>query len=863
MFNLSIYLVCISPLHIYKNQYISVNQEMYITNYLAIGLLGLVSFANGVITDDPMCKCHTTECCNIDDSTSTVFTGLTGVQLTFPNTSFTGKYTVINQLQYNETSASDYNTTQDYQYVIKYENSFKTAFDRNLYFYTGPSQNISCTESHVYVGDPESDYSTRIDLVEQTDGMGNTYCTMDVNGKLTDEQLAVDNEVYFAFNRLVNEKSSFNIGYDMTNEGVIVPISDIIIYPYVIKQDSVSGEDTFGGGEFYIDLQLNVSDINDSNEEIDPSCMTPDELMLEEAYWLVPGGTNCPVTVIQNGTGDLEGSTGRNYHLQIKQTEYESCSVSTRESGGNIHFDFRLVLPTDHTETVEADSETCYYFAQNLNVQNITISVAQDVTETMTAEYVTDFQARVTSLIPDSCTDTELYPTPHAKLKIKINATFPGVNELDFTTIGIPTFGETWQSNALKWDDGTAAGTNPEYTCTAIPNGAGSEDDQTICEFRFISSVCEPMYETADGACAFERNTTRFVTDFTIEQTLVGGQTATYVSGPLNSGIDNTDFDLSYCEAQGERDVVNVNDLFEVTSYLRNYYLGESVDWDNTTLLTMKDDMIARLEVSLSENTPTEFADLSIIIKTVNVALTNPITDEQITSYSFNVADKKDFMGFSWTPYYTDPRFCAYYDSSKSTDKCEAFFVNDTRYNTNHHTNDWIGSVEPKECQRTDTLVGKEDTKNTDHFLFTPREWFRDNINGYVKMTVTVSATVHQCLDSGRRLQAIDDGKRIVSMRGDNKRVLQSTPDVERDVLYISDQIIVTFVTDGDDSHVEVTKPTPKTFWEENQTLIIVGSVIAGIIILGLLFLWIQKRNGYSGIPDGVPFVVSASRPDF
>lgn len=821
---------------------------MYIT--ITYIVLGFLSFVNGVITDDPMCKCHTTDCCNIDDSANTVFTGLTGIQLIFPNTSFTGKYTIINQLQYNKTDASDYNTTQDYQYVIKYENGFKTAFDRNLFFYTNPSQNISCTESHVYVGDPESDYSTRINLVEQNDGMGHTYCTMDVNGKLTDEQLSADNEVYFAFNRLVNERTSFYIGYDLTNEGVIVPISDIIIYPYIIKLNSVSGEDTFGGGEFYIDLQLNVSDINESNEEIDPSCMIPDEIMLEEAYWLVPGGSNCPVTILHNGVGDLKGSTGRNYHLQIKQTDYESCSVSTRESNGNIYFDFKLVLPTNYMETINGDDDNCYYFAKNLNVQNITIVVKQDVTDTMIAEYTTDFEARVTSLTPSRCTNAELYPTPHAKLKIKINATFPGVNQVNFNTIGIPTFGETWQSNALKWDDGTASGTVPQYICTAIPNGAGSADDQTICEFRFISSVCEPMYETADGACAFERNTTRFVTDFTIEQTLVGGQTATYVSGPINSGIDHTDFNMSYCEPQDERKVINVNDLFQVKSYLRNYYLGESVDWDNATLLTMKDDMIARLEVSLSENTPAEFLDLSIIIKNVNIVLTNPITNEQVTSYSFNVADKLDFIEYSWTPYYTDPRFCAYYDSSKLSDKCEAFFLNDARYNDNHHNNDWIASVEPKECQRTNTLVGKEDTKNTDHFLFTPREWFRDNVNGYVQMTVTVYASVHQCLESGRRLS---ESKHL-----ENDRKLQSTPNIERDVLYISDQIIVTFVTDGTDSHIEVVKPTPKSFWDENQTIIVIGSTILGVSILGLFFMWFRKTDQV-----GVSYVITASRPEF
>lgn len=824
---------------------------MYLRYFCVIGILCCVALSHAVITDDPICQCKTTECCNIDNSTS--FTGATIIQLTFPKVSLTGDYTVINQLQYNETTQSDYNTIQDYQYVVKYDNKFKSTFDRNMFFFT--ESNINCSESHVYVGDPATNYSKRIDLIQIADNSGNEYCIMDIQNKLTGDEIAVDNEVYFAFNRLVDENTVFHIQYDMSNEGLIVPISDIIVYPYAIQLGSVSGVDTFSEGEFYIDLQLNVSDINQSKEPIDPSCMSVDNIMLQEAYWLVPNGFPCPVTIIQNGTGDLEGA-GRNYHIQIKQTDYEMCSVSTRESGGKIHFDFRLVLPTDYTETVNGDDNNCFYFARNLHVQNMTISITQDVTNVMIAEYVTDFEAVVSKIQPVSCTDPELYPTPHAKVKISVNATFPGVNTIDFNTIGIPTFGETWLSNNLKWDDGTNSGTSPQYVCTTFLNGDGTADDQVVCEFKFVSSVCEPMYTTTGGKCAFEQNTTRFVNDFTIEQTFVGGQKATYVSGPINSGIDNTDFDASFCAPRGERDVINVSDLFEINTYLRNYYLGAAVDWENTTLLSMKDDMIARMEVGLSQNTPAEFVDLSIIIKTVNVALTNPITDEGITSYSFNVGDKADFMSYSWTPYYSDPRFCAWFDSGAASDKCGKFFVDGTRSNPNHHNTAWITNVEPNECQHVNTFLGKEDNKNTDHFLFTPREWFRNNVNGFVKMTVTVSATVHQCLNNGRRLSEI--ASLIQTPPG---RTLQADP--TRDVLYISDQIVVTFVKDGDNSHIEVVKPPSKSFWEENQTLIVIGSVVIGIIILGLLFLWIQKRNGYEDINYSVPYVVSASRPSF
>lgn len=830
-----------------------------VTKYLILGLIGaFASAAHGVITDDPICQCQTTECCNVDDSANTVFSGTTIVQLTYPDTSLTGSYTIVNQLVFNGTH--DVNVTQDYQYVVKYVNEFKTAFDKNVFIFSD-SDSLNCTEGALFYGDPASDYTEKIELLT-VDVDGTSFCTLDIQSKLSDDFLADDSEVYFAFNRLVDENSDFNIMYDLSNEGSIVPIQDIKVFPYIITADTVIPVAEASGGEFFIDVSLNVSNVDVSVDGLDPSCNSIDDLFVGgNAYWSVPGGTDCPVEVTQSGVGDAtDVAIGRNYHLKIGQEDYENCSIESRVSGGNLYFDFRLVLPTDDSETVEAD-EGCNYFAEPLNVQNITIIMAQDVTETVISEYVTDFTARVTTLDPVRCTDFDTYPTPHSKVKIYVNATFPSANILDFDTIGVPTFGETWESNTLLWDD-SGAGTVPQYTCEQFVDPDGdldNADDYSECEFRFVSSVCEPMYETDSGECAFERNTTRFVTDFSIEQFIVGGLSATYTAPPIDSGIDYSDFTADECSPQGERDIVDVTDLFDVSLDLRNYYTDEAVDWTNTSLLTMKDDMIARLEVGVNQVSPFEFSsDLSLMIKTVTVTLKNPITGETITSYVFSVTDKENFMDYSWTPYYRDPRFCTYYNSA-ATDKCESFFVNDTR-SSSYHTNDWITTIAPQECQIDGTLVGEEDTNNADFFLFTPREWFRDNVQGYVQMEMKVQGTVHKCSDNARRALAgeVDDHG---AMRG---RELQSTPTAGRDVLYVSDLIIVTFVTDEDGSeHVEVIKPTDKGWFQENQVLVIVASVVAGIILVGLLFTWVQKRNGYRGIGSSTPFIVSASRPDF
>lgn len=812
-------------------------------NILTI-LFGLVALTKAVITDDPICDCTT--CCYIDDSATVDFTGKTIVQTTYPDVSLSGNYTVINYQSKDGT-----NTSLPYQYVVKYENGFKTKFDRNVFIFTENGNNLNCSQSHLYYGDPESTKYTQIEMVE-VEQDGSSFCTLDINGILSRDEIADDSDIFFAFNQLVDERAGFNIMYDLSDSGVILPEEDIIIFPYIIQGGSVTATDINNVTEFYIDVGLNVSNIDTTQDGIDPACLSIDELFHNgNAYWWVPDGPNCNVTVISGGEGDAV-TEGREYHLKLSQFEYETCSLATRESNGQLHFDFRLVLPTDDEETNENDPETCGYFSSPLNVQNITVSMDQDVTDTVTSDYITDFNPVVTSVYPEKCTDYETYPTPHAVMKISINATFPSVNAVDYNTIGIPTFGEQWEFNNLLWDD-NGDGSSPQYSCTSYPNPDGdagtTADAYTECEFKFISSVCEPMYVTTDDECALERNTTRFIYDFTIEQTIVGGQKAIYNSGAINSGVDNMEWDKDFCVAEGERDVVNVNDLFNVNLELRNYYYGDSVDWDNTTLLTMKDDMIARFRVGVTADTPFEFSDdLSLIIKTVMVTLRNPITEEEITSYVFSATDKAGFMDFSWSPYYQDPRFCSWYDSAGGNDKCGDFFVDGVRSN-GYHDATWIENVMPLECQVNDTLPGDEDTNNSDFFLFTPREWFRDNTAGFVEMSLQVTGIVHKCTDEVRLLS---EAKNV---RG---RDLQSTSDI----LYVSDEIIVTFVTDDEgNEHVEVSKPTNESWVEENMALVVTSGVVAGIILIALIILCFQNKRLSESMH--IPIAFSASKPDF
>lgn len=161
----------------------------------------------------------------------------------------------------------------------------------------------------------------------------------------------------------------------------------------------------------------------------------------------------------------------------------------------------------------------------------------------------------------------------------------------------------------------------------------------------------------------------------------------------------------------------------------------------------------------------------------------------------------------------------------------------------------------PFECQEQNTLAGQEDDNNADFFLFTPREWFRGDTEGYVEMKVKVTAVVHKCNDNRRVLEEAP-AKRL------GGRDLQTVAPGDNNVLYVSDEIVVTFVVDDDgNEHVQVAKPPGKSWIEENQTLVIVLGVIGGIILLGIIFLWLQRRDRGGHI--AVPTIISGARPDF
>jgi hypothetical protein len=334
---------------------------MRVLKTLLITVLTYAIGTHAVDTESPICTCTT--CCNVANETSTHFTGKSIVAFTYPKVSLLGTYTIVGHRYDNETGSGrrlvEVVDSLPYQYVVKYENDFKTSFDRNIFVFSTGNTNLNCTESHLYYGHPTDTTYKKIDFVKHDT---EDYCTLDIQYKLTREEIAYTDEIYFAFNNLVDENSDFHIMYDLSPQGLIVPITDIVEYPYVIHDGTVEANDVNEATAFYVNVSLNAFDIGraDISEFNTTGCLTLDEIFATEAVWVTKNGGECPVEILSNGVGDQEVSPGRNYQLRIDQEDYQQCAVKDVELvGDDLVYTYRLQLPKSYSDTADYEAEGC------------------------------------------------------------------------------------------------------------------------------------------------------------------------------------------------------------------------------------------------------------------------------------------------------------------------------------------------------------------------------------------------------------------------------------------------------------------------------------------------------------------------
>lgn len=788
--------------------------------------------SNAIDTNSTICGCS--NCCNVEDSSDFHMTSVFSNKLVYPTTSLDGSYTLFNFTYYDDSrrmlsegrrELATNSVMKPYQLVFPWTDTGNAAFHTNIMFYEDIGYNsLNCTESFMYYGISGGIYK-EIEFIE-FDNSGTPMCKPNINGVLTRSEVADASDVWIAMNRLVDEGTAFYMQRNPTDD--VIPKEDENGYPYSIRFESANATDVnnAGPGGLYIDFEIDVVDDYDLAEPIDATCLGIDDLMLNgNAYWLAEDGSSCTVEALGNPSGDATVLTsGREYHFKLGQVDYESCAKSITTTTSDIVFEFELHLPRDYTETVEnTDAETCLYFFENNDIQTYTVSIPLDITNEVGSEF-TNFRTEVSSLTPVRCDDNNLYPTPHSTLEVVLTATFPTDSSTDFDQVSNPYFGEV--SNVLLWNN--QAGT-PQIDCEIIQeNGASVKQ----CTFSYVSSTCEPTFVTDQGTCAFERNTNRKIVDFAVREVFPGGQYVVHQSPDIETGIDSKEFTLNLCEPADVDPTVNVNDEFEIQLKARNFYDGYAIDWDNTTGLKFDSDVAIELTVGQGAGGSIDFTSLDVIIKTILVTLKDPQSGNVITSYNFAVGDKINFMDKQWSPYYVDPIFCRFYDSTNSIDRCRPFFSDAEGRPLNDLTQGTIDNA----CQVTNFFSpADEDNLNTDYWVFNPKEWFLNNILTNVDVEFSVTAVIHQC--GPQPTQPADSG----GVRRLNAQNSIGGYQPEDTVIYVTDKIVVTFNEETGDiiDSKEITNSS--TLWDEYGDLIIALAVTTGVMFVAVFSFGIYR----------------------
>lgn len=780
---------------------------------------------------DPFCGCQT--CCHVDNETD--FAGSLLQRFTYEDVSYTGEYTVLGE------------TLEPYQVVMRYENSLNPRFDQNVRIFQWDSalSDLNCDESHVYWkrvnvtedGTVHADFK-KLNLTKFTD-QSVDYCAIDAHAVLERAEIEDTDQIYFAFNRLVNEKTDYAIMYDQSQDARMVPIDDLVDYQYQL--DTVTLLDKFEYDQFFIEATVLVKDVND--DAVDPSCMDIDTVVAAGKWYIDGGAGDCDLTPIYgiDPTGD-ETVEGRTYKFMLNQSEYETCTMRTEVRGTDLVFHARMYFEEG------AAGDDCFYFQPGRSAQNISITVDADVTDTIDGTEYANFNTEIVSVTPDnSDCPVSTYVQPHAKVSIAINATFP--SSLGYTGYTIDLTGATvpyltdvsgQTDNRLLWDSATGL----ERSVCAVYN-EGTETEYTECTFYFISELCEPVYDTEQGTCAFDTTSSRFVENLVIREQLQGGLYIEHHSPSIDTNLEFQEFDTALCEYPEEKPVVDVTDTFEPTLYVRNWFQEyPGVDWyTNTTALTFDQELILRMGVA--EQAQASLQDISLHIKTVKVTIQNPNPPySTITQYSFNVNDKKRFMGTAWSTYYTDPKHCSWYDEDHVTERCRPFFdETDGRWNP-WHTANFDATEVSRVCQLTDTHTpGDVDTRNTDFWSFDPAEWFPDQTNAFIRVKFDVTGVIHKCgpAEAGRRLSAD----------------VPAHQDPTNSILFVTDEFIYVFNSGPDGTSqefVERDETTLEDIMDDYPVLFAVVCVVIGLASCACLSCIVgalcrrhrKKRDGFS-----------------
>lgn len=790
--------------------------------YVLAVILGFVCTVHAVDTEDPFCEATCTGgCCNVNNSTE--FESVVIVDLTYPDTSYTGLYTVLDPGTH-EIGNTTYEGTP-YQEVIRYENDVSSTFSYNVrIFSSDTTANLTCDQSHFYFDGVQFPLLKVTDVTE--------YCVIDqINGVINRTKLndyTTTSGVYFAFNKLVEERTTYKIMFDFDNE--IEERDDILDYQFAINTTTLTTDNN--ENDFFIHIDVLVSDIN-----TDPpaeGCADLDTIMnMSNGYVYVDGTQKCQLEYYEVPSGNKDDE-GRLFRYILPQSRYEECAESFTNDGTNIVF-----VSTLYTPSFESLGDTCYYFQPGYTEQAITITMDAEINTQITEQFE-QFTLELVNVEIERCTPIENYIIPQATTVFTFNATFVGdTDEIEWIHASLPYLSGFIDDNYL-YGYGPSFGidtTNGEWkTCTGELSD-GNNNTYRTCTFKMKTDICEKIYTTDSGLCGFETNSSRYIYNLEFREEYSGGLYITHRTPRLDTHLDELLFPESMCSAPDEATPINVNDEFPTKLIVRNYWQGVDVNWTNTSLVNFNERIALRL--SVGEEANVVLNELSVMLKTVLVTLRDPVSNTVLAQYSFNVAEKERFMDISWSLYNDDPIFCAWYDADDSGgDVCQPF------YSGSRSPSPWTQSEVDHVCKRDNQDALENNTRNIDYWSFDPKIWFIDLYdNPYLSVTFTINAVIHTC---GNSTVDPSSGDR---RRLRNERQLQIT---DASLRYVSDELVVIFGTNEDGDPVEevVRDGSQNTLTKNYMPLIIGLGVGGGIILLVLLMFLCSRTRSYTHVAN-------------
>jgi len=415
----------------------------------------------------------------------------------------------------------------------------------------------------------------------------------------------------------------------------------------------------------------------------------------------------CDSRDITMGTIELSGCTltldaqtvpGK-YEYLMPSVDYERCSSSVTTQNGQILYNSTIDLPDNNAP--------CYYFEPGNDIQPITVIIEQDSITDATQE-TTALGLSITDITTERCLPYEDYVLAHAKIVYTVRYKFNGT---DVNLINTPFLNTV--TNPM---------TTESKTCSA-----------NECIFVFKSTQCEPIYIADDGTgCVFERNDVYMLNELSVVE--VGNPYSpisyTHIIDPLDTNTETTTYPLADCTTPDYLEFVNVTDQYNYELKIENV---ATADWTvQEDILDFFQELVLRLRIIDGP----AFTNQDLQINTVQFTISDGLTDNDYTTVTFRLNDKKALMQFSGSKYYKDAHFCRHFDPQLSA--CTPFYDTGTSRSNPFVVSTLVNRLDDI-CQRT-----VDDTK-TDFFSFLFPTWVKRIDTSSLKLFIRVTARLQVC----------------------------------------------------------------------------------------------------------------------